>query len=120
MTTPATQPEGTVRPFADVLRDLHKGAVADDAAVQLAALVQAVQAHGKYGTFTLTIKVEPFKGNDRQVMMSARATAKPPKGDPVGAVFFTDDAGNLHRNDPAQMTLPLREVAQPDARIGQQ
>lgn len=110
---------GVIRPFADVLHDLHRGQIADEAAAQLADLVQAVQGYGKAGTFTLHIKVEPFKGNDHQVMMSARCTSKPPAGNPVGAVFFTDDNGNLSRDDPRQESLfGPREVAQPDARIG--
>src|ERR1700730_2969259 len=55
--------EGTVRPFADVLRDLGKGQVADEAAVLLTDLVTAVVTYGKKGIFTLKIAVAPFKGN---------------------------------------------------------
>jgi len=66
--------EGTVRPFADVLRDLGKGSVADEAAAEV----------------------------------------KPPVGDPVAAVFFADDHGNLHRSDPRQEQLALRDIARPD------
>ena len=51
--------------------------------------------------------------------MSATAVSKPPKGNPVTAIFFADDTGNLVRDDPRyhQDPLPLREVAQPDAHI---
>jgi hypothetical protein len=106
-----------VRPFADVLRDLGKGQVADEAAVMLADLVQAVGTYGKKGTFTLKIEVAPFKGGTAQLMVSAVAKSSPPTGDPIAAVFFVDDAGNLLRNDPRQGTLPLREVARPDAQL---
>ena len=110
---------GTVRPFADVLRDLGKGQVADEASVMLTDLVQAVVAYGKKGAFRLDVIVEPFKGDTTQLMVSARATIRAPEGAPVAAVFFADDKGNLHRNDPRQEQLPLREVARPDARIGE-
>lgn len=99
-----------IRPFADVLRDLGKGQVADEAAVLLADLVQAVRAHGKQGTFTLTVKVAPMKGSQRNVVVAAQAKTSPPAGEPIAAVFFDDDAGNLHRNDPLQGELDLREV----------
>src|SRR5260370_30057327 len=79
--------EGTVRPFADVLRDLGKGQVADEAAVLLTDLVTAVVTYGRKGVFTLTITVAPFKGNTAQVMVSAVAKSRPPAADPVAALF---------------------------------
>jgi hypothetical protein len=108
--------EGTVRPFADVLRDLGKGQVADEAAVLLTDLVTAVVTYGRKGVFTLTITVAPFKGNTAQVMVSAVAKSRPPAADPVAALFFAGDDGNLLRNDPRiEPMFDLREVARPDA-----
>jgi hypothetical protein len=105
----------TVRPFADVLRDLGKGMVADEASVALTDLVQQVQAHGKKGRVTLHVEVEPFKGSVGMLLVSARVDSRLPQADPVTAVFFPDDHGNLHRNDPRQGELPIREVARADA-----
>ncbi len=108
--------EGTVRPFADVLRDLGKGQVADEAAVLLTDLVTAVVTYGKKGHFTLTISVAPFKGSVDQVSVSAIAKSSPPAADPIAAPFFVGDGGNLTRNDPRQDAMfELREVAKPDA-----
>jgi len=108
--------EGTVRPFADVLRDLGKGQVADEAAVLLTDLVTAVVAYGKKGTFTLTITVAPFKGSMDQVSVSAIAKSRPPAADPIAAPFFVGDGGNLTRNDPRQDAMfELRDVAKADA-----
>ena len=108
--------EGTIRPFADVLRDLGRGQIADEAAVMLTDLVQAVIAYGKKGTFTLTIAVAPFKGSTDQVSVSAVAKSRPPAADPIAAPFFVGDGGNLTRNDPRQdVMFDLREVAKPDA-----
>lgn len=110
--------EGTVRPFADVLRDLGKGQVADEAAILLTDLVQAVVTYGKKGTFTLTIAVAPFKGSRDQVSVSATAKSTPPAADPIAAPFFVGDHGNLTRNDPrSEAMFDLREVAKADANL---
>jgi hypothetical protein len=114
-TTPdEEQAPARVRPFADVLRDLNHGQIADDAAVLMQELVTSVRSQGKKGTFTLKIDVAPMKGNDRALLISASATSKPPSSEPVVAAFFSDDDGNLLRDDPRQMALPLREVPKPD------
>lgn len=110
---------GQVRPFADILHDLGRGEVIDEAAVMLSDLVQTVRATGKKGSFTLRVEVSPFKGSSRQLMVTARPESKLPKGDPIAAIFFTDDAGNLLRNDPMQPALPLRDVARADAELRQ-
>lgn len=110
--------EGTVRPFADVLRDLGKGQVADEAAVLLTDLVQAVVTYGKKGVFTLKITVAPFKnGDSSQVTVAAIATSRPPSADPIQAVFYAGDDGNLLADDP-RMEPMFSQVARPDARLG--
>jgi hypothetical protein len=107
--------EGTIRPFADVLADLGRGQVADEVSVALADLVTGVTATGKKGTLTLKIDVEPFKGGGNMIRLAARVDTRAPQGEPLAAVFYADDAGSLHRNDPNQEMLPLREVAHADA-----
>jgi hypothetical protein len=103
-----------VRPFADVLRDIQGGEVADEAAVLMQQLVAAVQTHGKKGSMRLDIEVQPMKGNQMALMVSAQASIKPPKGEPQTALFFYDADNNLVRDDPRQLALPgvLREVKQ--------
>lgn len=114
-----TEPH-TVRPFADVLRDLGRGHVADEASLALTDLVQHVIDTGKKGRVTLHVEVEPFKGSVSTLMVSARVDSRLPQPEPVAAVFFPDKHGNLHRNDPNQPTfedLALREVAKADAEL---
>lgn len=89
-----------VRPFADVLREINHGAVADLAASQLADLVQQVSHVGRPGTLTLTIKVAPFTGGGNTLQVSAATALKAPKHDPHAGVFFFSDSGALSRNDP--------------------
>ena len=110
--------EGTVRPFADVLHDLGKGQVADEASVMLTDLVTAVVTYGRKGIFTLKITVAPFKSGDTgQVIVQAVASSKPPSADPIAAVFFAGDNGNLTSDDP-RMEPMFGAVARADARIG--
>ncbi len=113
MSNPPVDPETgeiQVRPFADVLRDLGRGAVIDEAAVLLQDLVRAVRDYGKKGRFTLTVEVQPMKGNAQALMVTAAAVTKPPSGEPISGMFFTDEVGNLVQNDPRQPQLPLREL----------
>ncbi|TDD77718.1 hypothetical protein [Actinomadura rubrisoli] len=99
-----------VRPFADVLRDLGRGCVIDEAAVMLQDLVRAVRDYGKKGTFNLRVEIAPMKGENEALIVSASATAKPPAGEATTGVFFADGVGNLVRDDPRQPQLPLREL----------
>lgn len=103
--------EQRVRPFADVLRDLGRGAVIDEAAVMLQDIVKAVRERGKKGRLTLTVEVAPMKGDAAALVVSAQATAKPPAGEPTSAVFFADEPGNLLREDPRQLKMTFREIA---------
>jgi hypothetical protein len=90
----------TVRPFAEVLSEVNKGVVADDAATELAKLVAAVKETGKKGRMTITLEVSPFSGNDEIVQVSGSVAMRPPKAAAPMSVFYQDDDGNLTRNDP--------------------
>ncbi|MEV1201699.1 hypothetical protein [Microbispora rosea] len=110
-TAPIEDAPGRVRPFADILRDLKRGEVIDEAAILLQDLVRAVQTNGKKGTFTLKVDISPMKGDTNALVVAAQASINPPKGSPAEAVFFADDDNNLVRDDPRQIALPgLRRV----------
>lgn len=102
---PDTGQAAAVRPFADVLSEVNKGVVADDAATKLAELVGSVRETGKGGSMTVTIKVDPFKGNEDIVKVSGQVVLKAPRAEAPASIFYPDDSGNLSRNDPN--TLPL-------------
>lgn len=113
MSNPPADPdtgEIQVRPFADILRDLGRGVVIDEAAVMLQDLVRAVRDYGKKGSFTLKVEIAPMKGDSAALMVAAKADVKPPSGEPIGGVFFADEVGNLVRDDPRQTQLSLREL----------
>lgn len=105
-----------IKPLSDILRDVQHGEVLDEASVMFADLVLAVVYHRKKGTLRVDVEVAPFKGNPKVVQVSAKASAKPPASDPVAAIFYPDEGGNLHRDDPKQAQLPLHDASDPVAR----
>ncbi|MFC5184396.1 hypothetical protein [Actinomadura harenae] len=102
-----------VRPFADVLRDLGRAVVIDEAAVQLQQLATTVKETGKKGRMVLTVEIQPMKGNESALMVHAKTDLKLPSSEPIGGVFFPDQHGNLLRDDPRQIAIPLREITRP-------
>jgi non-homologous end joining protein Ku len=91
-----------VRPFAATLQEIGRGSVHDRLSEQLQQLVAAVTETGKKGTLTLQLTVAPVKpGNVHNLLVTAKTALKAPEG---------DEAGNLSREDPTQLKLPLRGV----------
>jgi antitoxin (DNA-binding transcriptional repressor) of toxin-antitoxin stability system len=116
VTQPSTDDERTVRPFAAILQEVAAGKLHTQLSEKLNELTEAVKATGKKGTVTVQITVEPVKkGNTNALTVSGKTVAKIPEGDDANpsSVFFTDAAGNLTRNDPAQIQLPLRGLETP-------
>jgi hypothetical protein len=102
-----------VRPFAATLQEIGRGSVHDRLSEQLQQLVAAVTETGKKGTLTLQLTVAPVKpGNVHNLLVTAKTALKAPEGDEAApsSVFFHDTAGNLSREDPTQLKLPLRGV----------
>lgn len=104
------------RDFASVLLDIGKGRLHARLSEQLAEIVAAVAETGKKGTLTLKIEVKPLPKADQHThVVSGASAAKVPESDDASptSVFFSDADGNLSRNDPRQLALPLREVTTP-------
>lgn len=106
--------ELTVRPFADWLRDQSKGATHDELSQALYDLTGRVIDTGKKGTLTLTITVQPLKGQVDALVVSDEIKLKLPEHDRKASLFYPDKQGNLTRSDPNQLTFEsLREVPPP-------
>lgn len=103
-----------VRPFAAVLADLGRAVVIDEAGVQLQQLAATVKETGKKGRLVLTVEIQPMKGNEAALMVHAKTDLKLPSSEPIGGVFFPDQHGNLLREDPRQIAIPLRELNSPN------
>ena len=108
---PDTGQAAHVRPFAEVLSEVNKGVIADEAATELAKLVTAVKETGKKGRLTVTVEVAPFSGNDEIVKVSGTVTVRAPRTEPPASIFYQDEDGNLSRNDPNALPLfPERDI----------
>jgi hypothetical protein len=100
------------REFASVLLEIGKGTLHARLSEQLAEICAAVTETGKKGQLVLKIDVKPMPKADSNILVvTGVSVAKAPESDEASptSVFFADDAGNLTRNDPRQMTLPFRE-----------
>ncbi|HZB28964.1 MAG TPA: hypothetical protein VE465_02240 [Streptosporangiaceae bacterium] len=104
---------GQVRPFAAVLQDVNGGDFADLLSADMQTLTTAVREHGRKGELTIKFTVAPMRGNNA-LTVTARRSLKLPEEEPVESVFFSDSDGNLVRDDPRQMQLPLRTVNKPE------
>lgn len=104
-----------VRPFAEMLTILDRGAAHAEASRGLHDLVASVQAIGRAGGLTIAIEVKPLKGAKDQLILTAQVTVKLPKSDPTSQMFFVDNAGNLTRNDPRQLEFEGMRVVEPAA-----
>ncbi|MEN3123251.1 hypothetical protein [Janibacter sp. LM] len=102
------------RPFADFIREQNRGRTHDELSDGLRDLVSRVEDTGKKGTITLTVTVEPLKGNESCLQVSDEIKLKLPEHDRGSSIFFRGRDGNLQRDDPNQVTFDfLREVTPP-------
>jgi len=106
----------TIRPFADVLRELSQGRTHDELGEAVYDLAARVRATGKKGTLTLTIAVEPMKGDEQVLVISDEIRLKLPEFPRKPSIFYATREGNLSRTNPQQLALDvgLREVPNPD------
>jgi hypothetical protein len=102
-----------IRPFAAFLQELNDGESHTELSQALPSLVEAVQAAGKAGTITYTLKVAPAGRGGATVMITDKIAVKSPEPARSETVWFIDAGGNVVRNNPAQPQLLLREVSRP-------
>ena len=70
--------------------------------------MNAVAQTNKVGDMTIKIKVKP--SGDGMVMVEDAIKVNLPEPDRSASLYFYDDHGSLHREDPRQQRLDLREV----------
>lgn len=88
--------------LATFLVQHQKGIAHDKVSQELRDAVAAVQEQGKAATVTLQVKIEPFKGNPDVLSTTITSAAKIPKPAPKPGIYYPDEDGGLHRNDPRQ------------------
>lgn len=92
----------------DILSKIDSGHVIDEANTQIAAVAKSVEQTEGKGRVTITLLFE--HNNANQLLISASVKSAAPATAHGQSVFFTDDRGGLHRKDPFQGELALREV----------
>jgi hypothetical protein len=97
-----------MRLITDIMRDVKKGRLVEEATAALAEVVRAVDELGKAGSVSITITVKPGDGNEKTLV--ATLGVKKPAREIPPAIFFSDADGDLHRSDPAQSELGFEEV----------
>jgi hypothetical protein len=92
--------------------DLDEGNVQRDADDALAEVVEAVRMHGKAGTVTLVMSVQPaVRQGVIGVLLAAKVTAKKPERTPEGSFRFITRGGDLVTVNPGQTPLPFNSVS---------
>lgn len=97
------------KPFAAFVQEQRNGGLHGELSDALSQLVAAVGEHEKKGTLTLTLTVVPNR-DGQTVLVSDKVKLALPEGNRGAAIYFYDAVGNLHRRNPQQIELPLREV----------
>ncbi len=102
-----------------ILQTHDGGEVCNELADALREASTAVQLSGKASTIELRVKLTPAAKGAFGIVFSKPKVRKsePERG---SSIWFGDENGNLHRNDPRQRDLPLRtveDVASAPARV---
>lgn len=96
------------------LRDHKNGALHSELSEKLAELGLAVLEHEKQGSLTLTITVKPTK-DGATTFVTDDVKSNVPTADRGGSIMFVDEDGSLVRQNPRQMSLPMRVVKETQA-----
>lgn len=97
-----------MRLITDIIRDVKKGRLVEEATAKLAEVVRAVDETGKAGSITITLTIKPGDANEKT--LSSSVTMKKPAKEIPEAIFFSDEDGDLHRTDPRQQEMEFAEV----------
>lgn len=101
--------EITVDPaFLDLLRQHRFGECLNELGQAMRNIVDAAQLTGKPGGITLKIIFDPTKSGAVEIMDDI--AVKMPKAEKVGSLFFVGENGQLVRNNPNQLEMPLRTI----------
>jgi hypothetical protein len=104
---PEPKPTAATRDFQDVLTDLDEGRVHEQLTALWPAVVKAVRETNKVGSLTLTLTAKLERGTMVVVVPTVATKMPAPATGPT--LFYTDEEGNLTRDDPKQ--IPLKVVA---------
>lgn len=97
-------------PVAAFLASHLNGRTDEELSSEFHQLLDAVRAHGKKGSMTITIVVDPPANGVESAPMpiGVESAVKAPKPTPVKSLYFLDDDGQPVREDPRQTQLDFR------------
>lgn len=102
---PTTKPEDA-NGFLSMLQLLDKGVFIAAAGEAQAEVLKAIRATGQKGKLTITLDIVPVpKTEGAQVSITPSLKVTTPKQSARAKLFFTDEDGTLHRNDPNQTEM---------------
>ncbi len=109
---PETGTDEQTAPVAAFLASHLNGRTDEDISRDFHQLLDAVRAHGKKGSMTITIIVDPpANGVDSAPMpIGVESAVKAPKPTPVKSLYFLDDDGQPVREDPRQLAMDFRSA----------
>ncbi|MFG3349543.1 hypothetical protein ACGF1Z_31355 [Streptomyces sp. NPDC048018] len=109
--TDEQQEQGTA-PVAAFLASHLNGRTDEELSREFHHLLDAVRAHGKKGSLTITIVVDPPANGVESAPMpiGVESTVKAPKPTPVKNLYFLDADGQPVREDPRQMQIDFRSA----------
>jgi hypothetical protein len=109
-TDPTTGEITEKAPVAAFLASHLNGRTEEELSGEFHTLLEAVRAHGKKGSMTITIVVEPPANGveSAPLPIGVESAVKAPKPTPVKSLYFLDDDGLPVREDPRQMAIEFR------------
>lgn len=106
--------------FLKMLRELRGGLTVEDLDAALADVVASTTRTGRAGELILKLKVRPPKKSTATYLsVEDEVVTKVPKQDRADTIFFPLSDNSLSRNDPSQISLPLRVVERVDQETGE-
>jgi hypothetical protein len=103
-------PKDLRRAFSDLLEAHRNGDAQLDASEALTKLIAEVRDTCRAGEISVKIKFQPSNGG-KILAVTDEIVVKHPKKDKEADIWFSTQDGGLSKNNPEQMRLPLREVA---------
>ncbi|MEU0671323.1 hypothetical protein ABZ330_00225 [Streptomyces sp. NPDC006172] len=99
-------------PVAAFLASHLNGRTDEELSAEFHTLLDAVRTHGKKGSMTITIVVDPPANGVESAPMpiGIESAIKAPKPTPVKSLYFLDDDGQPVRDDPRQMSIEFRSA----------
>jgi len=94
--------------FITLLQNHRQGGALNELGQALRTVADAAQLTGKPGGITLKVAIAPTNSGAVEILDDIKITM--PKAEKIGSLFFVGEDGNLLRNNPNQLEMPLRAV----------